>query len=194
MMIGNPNIFAVESQITQISEWRSQMALGFFVLHISGRAYGVKQPDATMLGALLNDVARRIVGRGSHSIPAVVDAEPSKIASTFRRAVYGECEEQEVFFGMTASDFRNAISSNYVEWTAYGDEAFDDGSYVLQFDNGDQVRLIAFVGTPDFQYDPDSLRDCHLSQKEFYTVLEDWLDAFGRERKSLTPPETAMPL
>ena len=44
-----------------------------------------------------------------------------------------------------------------IVWAPDGDEAFDDGSYVLQVESGDQVRLIAFVGTPDFLYDPSSL-------------------------------------
>ncbi len=32
-------------------------------------------------------------------------------------------------------------------WAPDGDEAFDDGSYVLQIDSGSLVRLIGFKGT-----------------------------------------------
>ena len=42
-----------------------------------------------------------------------------------------------------------------------GDEAFDDGSYVLQFDVGDRVRLIAFK-RPDQLVDLASVRAVFL--------------------------------
>lgn len=184
MIIGNPNIFAIESEITQASERLSQMALGFFVIHVMGRSYGVREPNATTLGVSFNEVGRRIAERGSHSFPAVVDADPGDVASAFRRAMYGGYEEGELFFGMAASQFKEAIWSNHLVWAPDGDEAFDDGSYVLQFENDNCVRLIAFLGTPDFLYDPKSLRDLRLSQDEFYKTLHDWHNAFDGEWRS----------
>jgi hypothetical protein len=184
MMIGNPLKFAIESEITQPSERSSQMALGFFVIDVMGRSYGVREPNATTLGASFNEVGRRITGRGSHSLPVVMEADAGSVATAFRRATYGEREEDELFFGMAADQFRDAIYSNHLVWAPDGDEAFDDGSYVLQVESRNQVRLIAFVGTPDFLYDPDSLRDLRLSGDEFYTVLQDWHDGFNDEWKS----------
>lgn len=179
MMIGNPLKFAIESEITQALERSSQMALGFFVIYVMGHSYGVREPHATTLGASFNEVRRRIDERGSHTLPVVMEADAESVASAFRRAVYGECEEAELFFGMAAAQFRDAIYSNNLVWAPDGDEAFDDGSYVLQVESQDQVRLIAFVGTPDFLYDPSSLRDLRLAGDEFYKVLQDWLDGFG---------------
>ena len=184
MMIGNPLKFAIESEITQASERSSQVALGFFVIDVMGRSYGVRQPDATMLGASLNEVGRRIARRGSHNLPVIMEADSGSVASAFRRAVYGECEADESFFGMTSPQFRDAIYSNHLVWAPDGDEAFDDGSYVLQVESQNQVRLIAFVGTPDFLYDPSSLRDLRLPASEFYTVLQDWRDNFENEWRS----------
>ncbi len=184
MIIGNPLKFAIESEITQASERSSQMALGFFVIYVMGRSYGVRAPNATMLGASFNEVHHRIAGRGSHGLPVVMEADAGSVASAFRRAVYGECEEDELFFGMSAAQFRDATYSNHLVWAPDGDEAFDDGSYVLQVESQNQVRLIAFVGTPDFLYDPSSLRDLRLSGDEFYTVLQDWHDGFDAEWRS----------
>ena len=49
MMIGDPGISAIESEITQAYEPVSVRAMGFFVIHMGGRCYGVRRPDATML-------------------------------------------------------------------------------------------------------------------------------------------------
>jgi hypothetical protein len=81
--------------------------------------------------------------------------------------------------------FRAAIYSNHLVWAPDGDEAFDDGSYVLQIESQNQVRLVAFVGTPDFLYKPSSLRDLLLSADEFYTILQEWHDSFENECKAL---------
>ena len=184
MMIGNPLKLAIESEITQASERPSQMALGFFVIGVMGRSYGVRAPNATTLGPSFNEVGRRIAGRGSHNLPLVMEADAASVASAFRRVAYGELDANEQFFGMAAGQFRDAIYSNHLVWAPDGDEAFDDGSYVLQVECQDQVRLIAFMGTPDFLYDPRSLRDLRLSGDEFYTVLQGWHDGFNNEWKS----------
>jgi hypothetical protein len=91
----------------------------------------------------------------------------------------------EPFFEMSVRQFTNAISSNRLEWTAYYDEAFDHSSYVLQFEDDNQVRLVAFTGTPDFLYDSASLRDISLSLNEFYGILQEWHDRFKEEWRSL---------
>jgi hypothetical protein len=81
------------------------------------------------------------------------------------------------------SPFSEAISSNHVQWVS--DEEFDDSSYVLQFEDENEVRLVAFTGTPDFRYEPASLRDVSLSQNEFYWILQLWRDRFKDEWTSL---------
>jgi hypothetical protein len=137
-----------------------------------------------MLANAFDEVGRRIARRGKHNPSFAKDANAEGIAYSFRRAIYDESEEGELFFGMTVSQFTNAISLNRLEWTAYCDEAFDDSSYVLQFEDENQVRLIAFTGTPDFRYDPASLRDVRLSPDAFYEILQEWHDRFKKEWSS----------
>jgi hypothetical protein len=114
-----------------------------------------------------------------------MNASAANIAYSFRRAIYSESEGGELFFEMSVRQFTDAVSSNRLEWTAYCDEAFDDSSYLLQFEEENQVRLVAFTGTPDFQYDPASLRDVYLSQDKFYGILQEWHDRFKRDWVSL---------
>jgi len=77
---------------------------------------------------------------------------------------------------MSAAEFTKTLYSNSLVWAPAGDEAFDDGSYVLRFDVGDRVRLIA-VKRPDSQVDPASVREVWISADIFYNALQ-WRDTF----------------
>src|SRR5271166_5073751 len=103
MIVGNPSVFAVESEITKAYERLSFRALGFFVIWIKENCYGIREPTATMLANLFDDAVHRIVRRGSHKVSFGLDATARDIAYAYRRAIYDECEESELFFGMSAS-------------------------------------------------------------------------------------------
>jgi hypothetical protein len=64
-------------------------------------------------------------------------------------------------------------------------EAFDDGSYVLQFDIGDRARLIAFDTIEDGSPNPATLRDVWMGVEAYSDVLTRWRDAFESEWNSL---------
>jgi hypothetical protein len=182
MIVGDASIFAIESEITLAYDRLSQLALGFFVLHVMGRCYGMRKPDATMLAVSFDEVGRRIVRRGYHNPSFAKTATAEEIAYSFRRAIYDESKDGELFFGMPVRQFADTVYSNHIEWI--GDEEFDDGSYVLQFEDENRVRLVAFTGTPDFLYDATSLRDACLSADMFYGILQEWHDRFKKEWSS----------
>jgi len=184
MIIGDPAVFAIESEITVAYERSSQLALGFFVIHVAGRCYGVKTSDASMFGVAFNDVAKRIKGRGTHNVPSLSNAESVEIAKAFSLTVYFDQPKNKLFFGMRAPEFGHLFSSKNLEWV--GDENFDDGSCILQFDVGDRVRLIAFSRAETAIVDPDSLREVWLDQKDFYGVLEEWYERFNSEWQSFS--------
>jgi Immunity protein 42 len=182
MIIGDPSVFAIESGIMQAYEQLGLRALGFFVIHIMGKSYGIKEPDAAHLANSFDEVSRRVTARGNHMPPFPVDAEAAAIALAYYRSVYAECEEQELFFGMTDSQFSHSMHQSGLVWAPDGEAAFDDGSYVLQFDHGSQVRLIAFRSKKD--YSIDSIRDLWLPASDFYGVLEEWRDRFEADWKA----------
>ena len=64
-----------------------------------------------------------------------MNADAAKIAHAFKRAIYGECEKDELFWGLPVRQFTALIASNRLDWTACCDEAFDDSSYLLQFED-----------------------------------------------------------
>jgi len=179
MIIGNPDLFAIESVITEAYERLGLRGLGYFVIHVAGGNYGVKEPDATMLACSFDEVGRRLAERGSHVPIFPIDANAGEIAHAFIRTGYTICEEGEQFFGMSAPQFREATKR--LEWAPDGDAAFDDGSYVLQVEDAKNVRLIAYVSTPEYAYAPATLREVWLSSEVFYETLRSWRDCFEAE-------------
>ena len=83
---------------------------------------------------------------------------------------------------MTEDQFRKAILR--AQWAPDGDEAFDDGSYVLQFDVDERVRLLAFK-RPDAFVDAGSVREVWLAADTYYGTLREWRDKFIAEWKTL---------
>lgn len=192
MIVGNLSNFAIESAITEAYERRSLRALGFFAVYVSGRCYGKRLPDSTMLACSFDEAERRIAERGGHTAPFATELDGGKIADAFRSAFYGE-KQRETYFGIPESEFSDVISSNRIVWAPDGDEAFDDGSYILQFDIQDQVRLIAFKSGQDSLYDPATLTDAWLAADQFYDVLQRWHGLFKAEWDSLPKvPEDAL--
>jgi hypothetical protein len=181
MMIGKQDIFAIESSIFEAYEGLGQMALGCFVIHVGGRGFGFRDPDATILATAFNGVRRRIAERGSHRSPLPTDADAARIALAFSHQNYmGKVDDAELY-GIQWPQFFKALNSNGCVWAPDGEEGFDDCSRVLQFDENDTVRLIAFHDTVGYQVDAGSLRDVRLPQDDFYKILQEWHTRFESE-------------
>ena len=181
MIVGDPSRFALESEITHAYERLSLRALGYFLIHVGGRCYGVRSWDATMLSAAFDGVAKRIATQGSHNAPTISTADSEALAKAFSRAIYVDHEKDELFFGMRDSDFTTSLYSNDLVWAPDGDEGFDDGGCVLQFDIGGEVRLIAFSRATNPILDPQSLREVWIPAEDFYAILQNWHDRFLEE-------------
>jgi len=181
MIIGDPSILAIESSITEPYARMSQRALGFFVLHIRGQLYGVHSSNATLLAYSFDAVRRRISHRGKHFVPFDSEPDALKIAEAVRTTLYDESRQDQSFLGMSADVLREAMIYHEIIWAPDGDTAFDDGSHVLQFDQGDRVRLIAFKNT-GLQHDVAStLSEVFMDIDEFYELLNDWQYRFEAE-------------
>jgi hypothetical protein len=184
LIIGDPSVFAIESSITEAYERLSFRGLGLFVIYVSGLCYGIRSAESTMLACSFDEVGRRIRMRGGHTVPFAAETDGGGIADAFRNAIYSE-EPRESHFGIPLPRFREMIYSKRIVWAPDGDEAFDDGSYVLQFDVEDRVRLIAFKSVPGHTYDPATLRNTYLVADDFYGLLQRWHGAFENEWASL---------
>jgi hypothetical protein len=183
MTIGDTSTFAIESEITRAFQKPSWRGLGFFVIHVAGHSYGIKSPGQSMLACSFDEVGTRISGRGTYQAP-FAEAAAIDIANAYTSAVYLDDHEDETYFGLSEAQFTKMLYSNSLVWAPDGDEAFDDASYVLQFDVGDRVRLIAFK-RPDSLVDPASVREVWLSSDTFYNALREWRNSFMAEWESL---------
>ena len=184
MIIGNPAVFALESRITEAYERLSFLALGFFVIHIAGHRYGIYSPESTMLACSFDKVKRRITDRGTHVAPFAGEEDAGKIADAIQKTVFAEQPSQN-YFGLTAAELCDLIYANHLIWAPDGDQAFDDGSYVLHFDIGQRIRLIGFKSKENYVHDPTTLSDAWLAAEDFYRVLKEWDNAFEAEWLSL---------
>lgn len=182
MLIGSPSVFAIESNITTAYDRLSLRALGYFVLHIAGNCYGQYQPDATMLACSYDAVIQRISARGKHIAPFASESNAVQIAEAFRQAIYSQYPADN-YFGIPLADFVTFFSASGADimWAPDGDEAFDDHSYVLQFDWGNQVRLIAFKSGKNTWVEQNTLTDLWLKAEDFYHILKTWHEAFHAE-------------
>ena len=180
MLIGDPSEFAIESSISIVYEELGASALGYFVIHIGGRCYGVREPDASLLACSFDAVEERIAQRGTHTAPFATELDAGKIADAYRDAIYAPDQEDERFFGLPQTEFSDY--SGRISWAPDGDEAFDDWSHVLHFDVEGRVRLIGFRSLDEvYHHDPATLSDVWLEADKFYNVLKNWRDTFEAE-------------
>ena len=182
MLVGDKSIFAIESGITRAYEGAGFHALGFIVIYVGGCRYGIHSPDAAMLAGPLGAVKERIARRGSHIVPFATEPDAGKIADAVSDAIYAPNQENIQFFNVPQPVFYKLIHSSHISWAGELDEAFDDLSYLLQFDVKDRVRLIAFKSRDDgYHHDPITLNDVWLEADKFYGILAEWTDAFEAE-------------
>ncbi|WP_275783621.1 Imm42 family immunity protein [Pararhizobium gei] len=171
MIVGDAQTFALESEILFPVDSVAQQAVGFFVVHISGNQFGVREEDATCLGCSANEVAERLLMRGSHVSEQLFSLAAADIADVYLANFYGEAGD--------SSSFEDAIRENNLIWCPDGDAAFDDGSHILQFDHEDYVRLIAFRNSDEGTAD---LVERTMFAAEYYSILKMWLTEFRRDR------------
>jgi hypothetical protein len=184
MIAGEKQKFAIESSITIVNENTSIRGIGYFLIYIQGICYGVNEPDSTALACSFDQVQQRIEMRNLHSTPYAKENDPLIIANSFRHAVYDSGQENIYFFGLSHKQFVDMLYENKIVWAPDGDEAFDDGSYILQFDLGDNnVRLIGFKCNDGIECDPQTISDLIIKADEFYNILQQWHDGFIAEWK-----------
>ncbi len=203
MVIGDPSEFAIQSSISIAYKELGARALGFFVIHIGGRCYGVREPDATWMANAFDEVERRIARRGTHTAPFVTEPHAGKIVDADRDADYAPNQDDKLFFGIPSKEFSRFFYSDKLTWDP-GDESFDDGSGVLHFDLEERVRLIGFrlkrceedyphdptIASSHmgefhrYQHDPDTLSDIWLEAEKFHKIFQDWRNAFEAEWKA----------
>ena len=177
MLLGNTAEFAIESHIEVAYERRGALALGYFLLHLRNCQFGVKAQDATLLACSYDEVARRFSRQGQHVASELSSVSAKNLAQAYVNAAYAGLSGELETALMTVATARRLV------WAPDGDEAFDDGSHVLQFDVSDQVRLIGFRNV---DYTVSDVCELWMRAETFYTLLSDWTVAFDKEWQQRT--------
>lgn len=181
MIVGTPEVFALESVMTQANPRPSLRGLGYFRIHVSGKAFGRCEPDATMLANSYDAVLERLARRGAHTLPLFEEQDADAIADAVNTAIFGNVPATWSSVGARRDELASAIHASRIVWAPDGDAAFDDGSRVLQLDLTNKSRVIGFCVGDQGEVDPSSVREVRLPSADFYEVLREWSDQFNRE-------------
>jgi hypothetical protein len=183
-LIGNLNEFAIDWGITRPYESASLLALGWFTVWLKGKQFGVKSPEATMLACSFDEVKKRISDRGTHT--AIFSKESaSSIVAAYRSVRYEKLPSFDDILGLSKHKVEDELLKKKIQWCPDGDEAFDDGSHILQFDLDKEVRLIGFNNS-EYKTDTyDKIVDLWIPSDHYYGLLTDWINVFTIERRGL---------
>lgn len=179
MIAGDPQMLAIESDISDAS---GHWVLGYFTVHVAGQRFGVHAPDATMLANSVNEVAARLARRGTHRVDNERVLSAREIAGRYLCGAYRDDPSEADRRFVTALHDARAI------WAPDGDEAFDDGSHILQFDGDGQVRIVALRNGDDLEQVLAGVVDIEMPEARFYGVLADWHHRFTAELEQRRRP------
>src|SRR5260370_38825365 len=106
MIAGDPEVFALEARISRAYSRLSLRALGYFVMYVTGRRFGVYNEQATLLACSLEAVRQRIASRGLHIAPFADTRPAAEIAEAFYEAIYINRPSERVL-DVPAPEFRS---------------------------------------------------------------------------------------
>jgi hypothetical protein len=183
MIFGQVEAFAIECVISEAYSSVSIKANGIFVIYLDGFRFGIRETNATALGGIIGRLLDRVSMRGKHHAPFAEKADAEKIAlallEVFYSDHYSKQDSKKLLLNTPYSKLEKICLNSDLRWAPGGEEAFDDGSHVLQFDIGDKVRLVGFIHQPGFV--PSDLRDVWLPAELFYGTLVQCYHWFERE-------------
>lgn len=181
MIVGDKSNFAIESRINVYHQEQSIIGIGTFLIHINGYQYGVNRSDATALANSMDSISHRLKDRGKHIAPFSAHPDPQDIAQAFRSSLYSTEDTASHYFGLPEPEFSDLFYSKNLIMAPDGDAAFDDSSYILQFDVGEKVRVIGFQCKETDAPSPETIRDAWVDADDFYSVLAQWQAQFYAE-------------
>jgi hypothetical protein len=181
MLIGDTN-FSIESYISSAYSNRGILGIGYFIVHLKGVTFGVKEDDATCLACSFDAVNDRIANKGKHIGPHdFILGDALFVANFVRQSLFAKENTIDYKSDILNKQMARIINKNQLLWAPDGDAAFDDRSNILQFDIGKQVRLIGYKCICGNEIDVDSIRDLYLDADCYYNILKKWSEEFINE-------------
>jgi len=182
MIIGDPDRFAIEFEISEPYEDKHFLAMGIFIVLINGREYGLRKHDATTFGGAVDAVETLIEWRGRGAETDLSTMTAMAVAEAYLSAFY--LDEPLVFREEQRETWQQKFLAANCLWPN-SDEEFDDGSHILYFNLGNRIRLVAFKND-DCQL--ADLTEIMIDPEVFHDVLSRWLDCFNDQRHQALQP------
>lgn len=123
--------------------------------------------------------------RGQHQIDFLINLEAHEIAKGFCSAMYGSEGGDTGALDISPSTLLDCFYEKKIVWAPDGDQVFDDGSHVLQFDVGEKIRLIGFRNSDETKSMRDTVSEYWMKADEFYGILDRWVRCFNLERERM---------
>ncbi|SUC82802.1 Uncharacterised protein [Pannonibacter phragmitetus] len=175
---GNQKKFAIESGVENFLSRPSQRALGYFIIYVKDKIYGVRKSDATLLACSFDAIQRRLERRGTHVSSFGFDLSAGELVHHVYSSIYEDPQNFESVKRFTLDQIRDDLIRRELIMAPDGDAAFDDGSHIVQFDCDNQVRLVAFRNPSLDSSEVHSIDELYIDSDEFYKILENWRDSF----------------
>ncbi len=183
MLFGNKEKFAIEFEVKEIYHDKRFIGDGFFVVYIDGFMYGRKEDDATSFGCIRSTLKYFDVLQSPSKNP-FNKYECYELCDKFYDTAYRmerRYKEEEI------KDFIKEAEITYDKrenclldyWTPM-EEAFDDGSFVLQLNEGDSVRLLGFKTSDDETYNIENVHGAIIQKEKFSSIIQEVIQELER--------------
>lgn len=180
MEFGNKSFFALEIEINEIY-YNQFVGDGFFVIYIDNNCYGRREEYATTFPGIIRQLENCLKSRVNSGI-TLENYSKENIAEGYYLQHYSEAD-------LVAYD-QNLLSKTKTLWEWSPDEAFDDGSHVIHFDDGDTTRIIGFkscMADGDCKVMEHSCSEIHMPREDFKGIIKDaylFLKSFSTTRNA----------
>lgn len=178
ILVGSCEYFAIESYADEFIASESQMAVGYFVIYADGKRYGVHNSRACVLGNSYDEVISRIKREGTHKFISSSQTDAIDLAIHVVNFIYDRGFQESAIQSEWKHELDEALYTNSLVWAPDGDAAFDDGSHVIQIDEGENVRIVAFVNAETQNELEESVADIRIERDAFYDMLRTWSKHF----------------
>ena len=180
MLFGTKETFGIEIEINKIY-CNQFIGDGFFVIHINNNCYGRREEYATTFPSIARQLRHCLKNRVNSDM-ALEDYSKGNIVEGYYLQNYSEAN-------LSDCD-KKLLSKTKTLWEWSPDEAFDDGSHVIHFDDNDTTRIIGFkscIVDGDCKVMENSCSEIQLPREDFKGIIKDaylFLKSFSANSKT----------
>lgn len=178
MIIGDKQIFAIDFKIyTPIDNFF--IGDGYFLVYIDGFEYGIKKSNATVFGSIEWELKTEFMNHVNNENLELCGFSRQNICDVYYDKHYREINDFSIDDYEAISKTLEESPKSIKEWSL--ETAFDDGSFVLQYNTKNEICLLGFK-----TYEYEKIKDIHSAciSKEYYiNVLNTFFSELDRFRR-----------